>query len=439
MISLIIPVYNFEKNISRTIARLNDWAQGRHDVKEIIFVNDGSTDGTRDILRTLKNPFRTIDIEQNSGKGAAVRAGVLAAEGEYIFFTDVDLPYNLQMIDLALKEFEKGADVVSGSRYLSDSDLKVGRRVERRVTSMVFTWLANVILYEPVSDTQCGIKGFRKEVARSVFSEMRSSGYVFDVEIFYHAQAQKLRISFVPVILVNETTSSIHLMRDGIRMGLDLLRLYIRTRTHITKRDVSFIAGLGVAVAVLLLPTFQNVGLFDLLEKIDIPVFVSAALLIPLVPCLMLAGALFLTLLPLHKHSAAQFSRYAVVGVYNTALNAAVFNSLMYLSGISQGPMVTVFALVTFAIVITQAFFWNIFWTFHSAPPENRRRQYITFFAVTSTTALVNLGIIHIIVNVIGAPPGIPAAVWANCALLFTVITAVIGNFLGYKYFVFTR
>jgi putative flippase GtrA len=151
----------------------------------------------------------------------------------------------------------------------------------------------------------------------------------------------------------------------------------------------------------------------------------------------MLLGALGLSLLPLHKHSAAEFSRYAVVGAYNTALNAAIFNSLIYLSGISQGPLVTVFALITFAIVITQAFFWNIFWTFHNKPAQDRKKQYLRFFSVTSTTALVNLGIIQIFVNVIGAPTGITPALWANVALLVTIVTAVIGNFFGYKFFVF--
>ena len=127
------------------------------------------------------------------------------------------------------------------------------------------------------------------------------------------------------------------------------------------------------------------------------------------------------------------------MGAFNTALNAAIFNSLLLISGVSQGPLVTFFALITFAVVISQSFFWNVFWTFDRAAPQDRRRQYARFFTITSATALVNLGIIHILINIVGAPAGMPPAIWANVALLFTIVTAIIGNFLGYKFLVFAK
>ena len=439
MISLVIPVYNFEKGLPETIARLRAWVKNRSDVLEIIFVNDGSTDKTSSILNIVEKPMRVVTLGKNSGKGAAVQAGMLAAEGEYIFFTDADLPYELKAVDEALEKFTSGAEAVVGSRHLPGSAFIAKRSKKRQLSSIIFSWLANILLLSPIEDTQCGFKGFTRDAARKLFTQMRESRYVFDVEVLHHAQHVGMRIALVPVTLVTEATSSIQLVRDGFYMAISLLRLYVRTRTHVTRRDVVFIGGLGCVMALLWLPTLQNVGLLTILATHGLPIFFTVILLVLLMPCCMLGGALGLTLLPLHKHSAAQFSRYAVVGAFNTSLNAAIFNSFIYLTGISQGPFVIIFALLTFAIIITQSFFWNIFWTFHNMPPQNRKKQYMRFFAVTAVTGLVNLSIIHVIVNVIGAPHGISPALWANIALVITISTSILGNFFGYKFFVFAK
>lgn len=439
MISIIIPVYNYEAKLEDTLAMLRTWAALRKDIKEILFVNDGSTDRTGAILANLEKPMRVLTMDNNRGKGAAVTAGIMAAEGDHVFFTDIDMPYDLRAIDLALGKFKEGADVVSGSRNLPESSTTVARTLKRRVSSIIFSKLANLILVHPIADTQCGLKGFTRSAARSIFSEISSTGYVFDVEVLYLAQHKDFSIATVPVVLVNDSNSSVNVLKDGFGMLLGLSRLYVRTRTHITRRDMRFIASLGTLVALLLLPTLQNIGVLSALASRGIPVFTTVIVLALFVPLCMLGGALGLTLLPFHKHSAAQFSRYAVVGAFNFSLNTAIFNSFIFVTGITQGPVVVGFALLTFAIVITQSFFWNIFWTFHNTSPESRRSQYMKFFAVTSVTALINLCLIHIIVNLIGPPANVEPKVWANVALLFTVVTAILGNFLGYKFFVFAK
>ena len=215
---------------------------------------------------------------------------------------------------------------------------------------------------------------------------------------------------------------------------------HIRLRLgNISRRDIYFIWGMASAVAILAFPTLQNLGALDALHALGISSVITMIGMLVLMPTTLLIMAYTLLMLPLHHHSAAEFSRYAVVGVFNTVLNAAIFNSLILISGISQGPWVNVFAFVTFAIVITQAFFWNVFWTFHHASQANRTQQYRRFFAVTCSTAFVNIIIIHIVVNVIGAPAGLAPKLWANIALLFTIATAICGNFLGYKFLVFKQ
>ena len=198
-----------------------------------------------------------------------------------------------------------------------------------------------------------------------------------------------------------------------------------------------FILGMGAVVALLLLPLLQNLGVSTLLQNAGISIPLAILALFIFFPLGLLCMAFFLTLLPFHHHSAAQLSRYAVIGAFNVALNASIFNVLILLTDISQGNIVTGFAVITFLIVVTQAFFWNVFWTFRTAPPQNRMSQYQRFLAVSSSVAFVNISIIHVLVNVVGAPPGIPGPIWANVALLCTVFTAVLGNFLGYKFFVF--
>ena len=137
--------------------------------------------------------------------------------------------------------------------------------------------------------------------------------------------------------------------------------------------------------------------------------------------------------------SIKQFSRYAAVGALNFLLNALIFNILLFSTGITEGPVVTLFAIITFSIVATQSFFLNMYWTFHDAPPQDRHRQYARFIVVTGTTALINISLIHVLVNIVGAPAGIAPTVWANIALFCTIMVSVAGNFLGYKFLVFSN
>lgn len=137
------------------------------------------------------------------------------------------------------------------------------------------------------------------------------------------------------------------------------------------------------------------------------------------------------------KHNIYQFLRYGIIGLGNTALSLIIFNLCLFFSGITSGPWVTFFSFVTFAIVITQGFFWNKFFVFAARGGE-ARKQYTRFFLVSGTVALVNVGIISLLVNVVKAPSGISEHVWANISILITIPVAVVGNFSGYKLLVFT-
>ena len=132
-----------------------------------------------------------------------------------------------------------------------------------------------------------------------------------------------------------------------------------------------------------------------------------------------------------------KFTRYGLVGVLNVILSFAIFNFLLFVSGVAQGIEVTFFSIITFAIVVTHSFFWNKWLVFKSAGAAHP--EYIRFFAVSSTTSLINVGIISFLVNVAGAPEGVSPTLWANIAVLLTIPVSVLGNFFGYLLLVFRK
>ncbi|KKW24202.1 MAG: Membrane protein, GtrA superfamily [Candidatus Kaiserbacteria bacterium GW2011_GWB1_52_6] len=131
-----------------------------------------------------------------------------------------------------------------------------------------------------------------------------------------------------------------------------------------------------------------------------------------------------------------KFLRYGLIGILNFSLSIGIFNFFIWISGITRGTPITVFSAITFAIVVTHSFFWNKFHVFESKEISHRR-EYIMFFLVSGTVAIVNVGIISLLVNVIGAPLSISEKLWANIALCITIPVAVLGNFLGYSFIVF--
>ncbi len=130
-----------------------------------------------------------------------------------------------------------------------------------------------------------------------------------------------------------------------------------------------------------------------------------------------------------------KFTRYGLVGMLNMLLSFVIFNFFLWISGVTRGIEITIFSAITFAIVVTHSFFWNKFLVFKSAGAG--RPEYVKFFIVSTTTALVNVGIISFLVNGIGAPGGIDPLLWANIAVFITIPVSVLGNFTGYALLVF--
>jgi len=233
-ISIIIPGYNEEKRIAQSLNTLSRFCEDHFEKYEIVFVNDGSKDKTRETVENLATPFlRTIHLESNQGKGSAVRTGMVEARGAYRFFTDADLPYDLNAFPEAIRIFRATqCDVVAGARDLPESADQSGQTLLRKLTSKCFSVLVRFLLKVDIKDTQCGLKAFTAESAVKLFSRSSIKGYAFDVELFALARTSDLKICKVPVILIERHHSKVRLSLDAPMMFWDVLRLYIRRRVQ---------------------------------------------------------------------------------------------------------------------------------------------------------------------------------------------------------------
>jgi dolichyl-phosphate beta-glucosyltransferase len=229
-ISIILPGYNEEKRIALSLKALSAFCEQHFERYEIVFVNDGSTDKTREIVESLSIPFlRTVLLESNQGKGSAVRTGMLQARGDYRFFTDADLPYDLTAFVEAIKLFHSiRCDGVVGARDLPESSDQSSQTAFRKLTSKGFSALVRFLLKVDTKDTQCGFKGFTAEAAEKIFPLSSLKGYAFDVELFLLARTSDLKICKVPVSLIERHHSKVRLSLDAPMMFWDVVKLYLR-------------------------------------------------------------------------------------------------------------------------------------------------------------------------------------------------------------------
>ena len=191
---------------------------------EIVVVDDGSGDGTAAAARGA-GADQVLEMGSNGGKGAAVRAGVRAARGRTVAFTDADLAYSPSQVARLLAEVEDGWDVVVGSRFHHETTTVQAASVLRQLGGRAINAGTRLVLVGDHLDTQCGLKAFRSDVARILFEHTRIDGFAFDVELYLMAERFGLSLNEVPVEIENTDQSTVQVIRDGARMVLDLGRI----------------------------------------------------------------------------------------------------------------------------------------------------------------------------------------------------------------------
>ncbi len=209
-----------------------------------------------------------------------------------------------------------------------------------------------------------------------------------------------------------------------------------------TKKDFLLAILAGEIITWLSLPTLKNLMVLDLLAtKWGIGLKLFVVFWAFFVPAGAVLGLYLLYLIAKYKNKIGflQLGKYGIIGVLNTFLNAGIYNFLIFITNIALGFTVDSFFVVAFIITVINSFFWNRYWTFERTGTEAVSKDAFQFFFVSTVVAVINFVILHIIVNVIGAPAGIDLKIWANIALAFTIITAFFGNFFGYKFIVFKK
>jgi dolichyl-phosphate beta-glucosyltransferase len=226
MISIVLPAFHASHTLLNQLPGFIEFMRTWGVAYELIIVDDGSHDreATRNIARQFDARF--FYLPENKGKGAAVRLGVNKAKGDYIIFTDVDIPFEYQAFNEFFQYLSSGqADVAIGDRTLPQSSYFSEISRTRKLGSDIFSFIVGRFVTTGVYDTQCGMKAFTRKAAICLFNKARINGFAFDVELLFLARHNNLVIKQLPVVFRCNEGSSVKVIRHGIHMLFDLLRI----------------------------------------------------------------------------------------------------------------------------------------------------------------------------------------------------------------------
>jgi dolichyl-phosphate beta-glucosyltransferase len=205
-LSIVIPVYNESYKIAHDVKAAVTFLNENNLAGQIIIVDDGSEDNTAEVAKSIKVPqsvkLEVVRYEQHRGKGYAVRKGMEQTKGDYVMFADSGccVPYQntLRGLDL-LKSGE--CDIAHGSRKIQESHINVTQNLYRHVCSRMFHWfvIKSMKISAGLTDTQCGFKIYRGDVARHLYDECITDGFAFDIEIIMRAQKESYRVKEFPI------------------------------------------------------------------------------------------------------------------------------------------------------------------------------------------------------------------------------------------------
>jgi dolichyl-phosphate beta-glucosyltransferase len=229
VLSVVVPCFNEEQRLPRTIEQIHRYLDGKHAEYELILVDDGSADGTRRVMDEAAERHRAVRVEalpHNRGKGRALALGVQAAKGDEILLTDADLSTPIEELDKLQAALSNGAGVAIASRALRGSRIEVSQPMYRVAMGKAFNLIVQAVLLPGIWDTQCGFKLFRADVARQAFGRLRTDGFGYDPEVLYRARKHGVKIAEVPVVWRNSAETKV----SPLRSSLDMFKHVIRVR-----------------------------------------------------------------------------------------------------------------------------------------------------------------------------------------------------------------
>jgi dolichyl-phosphate beta-glucosyltransferase len=228
-LSVVIPAYNEEKKIAQDLALVYEYLAPQTYEYEVLVVDDGSKDKTHEIAKSLEPQYknlRNIRYEQNRGKGYAVKTGVLQAKGDHILFADAGTCVPCRDVEKGLQLLQNGYDVALGSRALEESRVLLKQPKYRRVGSRIFGYVVRWIMgVNPIRDTQCGFKVFKREAAHTIFCRNRIDGFMFDTETILNAKKMGFRLKEFPVTWKNDPDTRYNPVWGSVRNFKELWKI----------------------------------------------------------------------------------------------------------------------------------------------------------------------------------------------------------------------
>ena len=225
-LSIIIPAFNEAERLPETLRKINTYLSRQDFPTEIIVFENGSTDVTYTIANDMQGEICNLIVlhENRRGKGWAVRQGMFKARGEYRFICDADLSMPIDEIANFMPPVELSAPIAIGSREAPGA-VRYYEPEYRHIIGRVFNWFVRILLLPGINDTQCGFKLFREDAVNAIFPRLTISVWTFDVEALFIAQKFGFKIVEIPINWYHHPHSTVKVLRDSIRMGIDLLKI----------------------------------------------------------------------------------------------------------------------------------------------------------------------------------------------------------------------
>ncbi len=229
-LSVVVPAYNDAARLARSLPEIFGYLRQAGHRFEVIVSEDGSTDDTRSVAGSWPE-VKLVSHPRHTGKGFGVKQGIMAASGELVLITDADLATPLRFLPTLAAAVEAGAGLAIGSRATPGAATH-GRTFSRAGAGRVFNILVQVLLTPGIRDTQCGFKLGRRDLLQKICRLSRLDGFAFDAEMVFLARRLGARVVEVPVGWHHVEGSRVRVVRDGVRMAGDVVKVFFWAHTR---------------------------------------------------------------------------------------------------------------------------------------------------------------------------------------------------------------
>ena len=226
-LSIIIPAYNEETRLPDTLNKVGSFLDTQTYTSEVLIVNNNSTDRTEEVIKDYCSRYPNMQplFEEEPGKGAAVRCGMLHAQGEFAFMCDADLSMPIEELNNFLPPQLEGIDISIASREAPDS-IRYHEPHFRHLGGRLMNWLIQLFILPGLNDTQCGFKCFSAKAAKDLFNHQTLPGWSFDIELLYIARQRRYKIQEIPIPWYFHQESKVNAVRDALQILMDIQTIH---------------------------------------------------------------------------------------------------------------------------------------------------------------------------------------------------------------------